>query len=111
MKPIVWISASIVLAAICGVLLLGRFGLWRDRDLTTRIGTRETYQPTTADSFKPVEDWPAWRGPRGDGISRENAGESWPAGGLKRLWVADVGLGFSSPIAVVGRLFVFSLNN
>ena len=43
-----------------------------------------------------AEDWPQWRGPRGDGITREPLGAPWPKEGLKRLWVADVGIGFTT---------------
>ena len=114
MKNTVWIaSSSVLLAVACSVLLVGRLGGCRnrDQDLATKIGTRQAYQPTSAEAFKPVEDWPRWRGPRGDGISRESAGDAWPKEGLKRLWVADVGLGFSSPVAVGDRVYVFSLNN
>lgn len=110
-KNTVWITSSVVLAVACGALLVMRLGGCRGQDLATKIGTRQTYQPTTAEAFKPAEDWPAWRGPRGDGISRESAGDKWPADGLRRLWVADVGLGFASPVAVGDRVFVFSLNN
>lgn len=112
----IWIIPTALLSLACAALLVSRLGGCRDRDLSTKIGARQLYQPAggaeaAAAGFKPVEDWPRWRGPRGDGVSREAAGDAWPKDGLKRLWVADVGLGFSSPVAVGGRVFVFSLNN
>ncbi|QOV89459.1 PQQ-binding-like beta-propeller repeat protein [Humisphaera borealis] len=110
MKNVWWISVTVVLACVSGALLLGRLGGCRGQDLNTSIGVRQTYKPAEGEKFAAVEDWPAWRGPRGDGISREAVGDAWPTEGLKRLWTADVGLGFSSPIAVGDRLYLFSLN-
>lgn len=47
-------------------------------------------------------DWPGWRGPEANGISKETGWQTrWPAEGPKRLWKASVGVGFSS-FAVVG---------
>ena len=46
------------------------------------------------------EDWPNWRGPRFDGISRETIPPSLPDS-LPVAWTAEVGTGFSS-FAVVG---------
>src|SRR5688500_20371580 len=60
----------------------------------------------------PAEDWPRWRGPRTDGISREtDLARSWPQGGPARVWEADVGMGYSSPVAVAGKVYLFSLDN
>jgi outer membrane protein assembly factor BamB len=49
------------------------------------------------------DDWPQWRGPQRDGISRETGLlKQWPTGGPSRLWLSDaVGLGYSG-MAVVG---------
>ena len=59
-----------------------------------------------------AENWPAWRGPRGDGISQEkNLLETWPANGPKQLWAANVGGGYSTPIAADGKLYFFGLKN
>lgn len=44
-------------------------------------------------------DWPCWRGPAGDGISRESIdAASWPAEGPAIAWRAAVGIGFSSVV-------------
>jgi outer membrane protein assembly factor BamB len=57
------------------------------------------------------ENWPKWRGPRGDGISQETGLlEIWPQGGPKKIWSAKVGIGFSSPVAVEGKIYQLSLN-
>lgn len=51
-------------------------------------------------------DWPRWRGPEGNSISRESGWESgWPKEGLKVLWKASVGIGFSSVTVSDGRAF------
>lgn len=57
-----------------------------------------------------AEEWPQWRGPRDDGIVRDvQLADAWPAGGPKKLWSTNVGAGFSSPVAVDGKLYVFAL--
>ncbi len=49
-------------------------------------------------------DWPQWRGPDRDGVSKETGLlQQWPAGGPKQAWIAKgLGEGYSS-IAVVGN--------
>src|SRR5437870_1821082 len=38
-------------------------------------------------SFSHADDWPQWRGPKRDGVSKETGLlKSWPAGGPKLLW-------------------------
>lgn len=55
----------------------------------------------------PAADWPQWRGPQGDGISRETGLlKQWPAGGPKKLWETALGSGYSAPSIVGGRIFV-----
>jgi outer membrane protein assembly factor BamB len=57
-----------------------------------------------------ASDWPQWRGPERNGISRE-AGllKEWPAAGPKLLWqVNDIGDGYSTPAVVGTRIFVMS---
>jgi outer membrane protein assembly factor BamB len=50
-----------------------------------------------------ADDWPQWRGPNRDDISKETGLlKEWPKGGPKLLWkCSDAGLGFSG-FAVVG---------
>lgn len=59
-----------------------------------------------------AEDWPQWRGPRLDGISRETGLlQKWPQGGLKEVWSKQVGegySGYSSPIAKDGKVYLFA---
>ena len=57
-----------------------------------------------------AEDWPRWLGPRGDGISRETRlAEHWPVQGPAKLWSLPIGEGFSSPVAVEGKIYLFTL--
>jgi len=57
------------------------------------------------------EEWPTWRGPQGDGITRETGLlTEWPADGPKKLWSATVGIGHASPVAVDGKVYIFSEN-
>ena len=51
-------------------------------------------------------DWPCWRGPDRNGVSRETGWQTqWPAGGPKQLWQASVGTGFSSFSVSLGRVY------
>ncbi len=60
-----------------------------------------------AAAAEPGFDWPHWRGPHDDGISRETdwQAEHWPSGGLPKLWAKSVGIGFSSISVADGRAF------
>jgi outer membrane protein assembly factor BamB len=51
-------------------------------------------------------DWPRWRGPDLNGISRETGWQSkWPDNGPKQLWKASVGTGFSGISVSQGRAY------
>lgn len=51
-----------------------------------------------------ADDWPQWRGPDHNGISRETAwSDHWEDSGPKVAWKAEVGLGFSSFSVADGR--------
>ena len=55
-------------------------------------------------------DWPQWRGPERNGISREKGLlKQWPAEGPKLLWqVNDIGDGYSTPSVVGTRIYLMS---
>jgi outer membrane protein assembly factor BamB len=55
-----------------------------------------------------ADDWPQFRGPHRDGVSRETGlRKEWPAGGPPLLWTCDtLGLGYSGPAIVGDRLYV-----
>jgi outer membrane protein assembly factor BamB len=53
-----------------------------------------------------ANDWPGWLGPNRNSISHETGWlKEWPKQGLKQLWQAKVGLGFSTVSVKDGRLF------
>ncbi len=57
-----------------------------------------------------ASDWPAWRGPTRNGISKEaGLNLSWAAEGPKVLWKGSIGKGFSSVTVAKGR--AYSLGN
>jgi outer membrane protein assembly factor BamB len=55
-----------------------------------------------------ADDWPQWRGPNRDGISREKGLlQQWPEAGPKLLWQAkDLGAGYSTPAVVGERIYL-----
>jgi outer membrane protein assembly factor BamB len=54
-----------------------------------------------------ADDWPQWRGPARDDVSKETGLlKQWPAGGPKLLWTAEsCGFGYSGPAVVGDRLY------
>lgn len=55
-------------------------------------------------SLKEGEDWPRWRGPRGNGTWRAGElPEKWPSQGLRRLWRQPIGGGYSGIAVTDGR--------
>src|SRR5882724_10308817 len=54
-----------------------------------------------------ADDWPQWRGPQRDGVWREEGiMKAFPPDGLKALWRAEAGGGWSSPVVADGRVFL-----
>ncbi len=54
-----------------------------------------------------ADDWPQWRGPNRDDVSKETGLlKTWPKDGPKLLWTFDkAGVGFSGPAVVGDRLY------
>ncbi len=65
---------------------------------------------TAKDPARKSYDWPQWRGPNRDGVSKETGLLSqWPEGGPKLLWAANgIGRGYSSVVVANGRVFTIS---
>jgi outer membrane protein assembly factor BamB len=57
-----------------------------------------------------ADDWPQWRGPQRNGVSKETGLlKEWPRGGPKLLWeVKDVGNGYSTPSVVSDQIYLMS---
>ena len=55
-----------------------------------------------------ADDWPQWRGPNRDGISKETGLlKAWPKEGPKLAWqVKDIGNGYATPSIVGERIYV-----
>lgn len=54
-----------------------------------------------------ADDWPQWRGPRRDGVWREQGiMASFPPEGLKVLWRVPAGGSWPSPVAADGRVYL-----
>jgi hypothetical protein len=53
-------------------------------------------------------DWPQWRGPNRDGISKDTGLlQEWPTDGPKLRWrAADLGTGYSAPSVVGGKVYL-----
>jgi outer membrane protein assembly factor BamB len=53
-------------------------------------------------------DWPQWRGPNRDGISKETGLlQEWPKGGPPVRWkITDLGTGYSSPAIAQGKVYI-----
>jgi outer membrane protein assembly factor BamB len=53
-----------------------------------------------------ADDWPKFRGPDHNGISKETGwSANWPAEGPKKLWKAKVGIGFASFAVSNGKAY------
>ena len=104
------IAIGVVLAVAVGVFAVLKFagGCGATR---SRIAQKKLYEgPATLPAD--ATEWPRWLGPFGDGISRETRlAESWPDGGPPELWSAEVGIGYASPVAARGRVFLFTMSD
>lgn len=58
--------------------------------------------------FGASQEWPKWLGPSGNGIATDTITDKWPADGPKKIWEQKVGFGYSSPIALDGKIYLFS---
>lgn len=69
--------------------------------------------PAPAPQNKGPFDWPQWRGPKRDNLSREtDLLKSWPESGPKQVWSSEVvGLGYSGPAIVGTRLYTLGAND
>lgn len=83
----------------------------RTRKLVALSALTLAAAPFLAPPAGAAEEWPQWRGPRGDATVREAPGlDKWPAGGPKQVWAQPVGLGYASPIGFGGKVYVFALD-
>ena len=59
------------------------------------------------------DDWPQWRGPDRNGLSKETGLlKSWPKNGPELAWKAkDIGGGYSTPAVVGDRVYLMADRN
>jgi outer membrane protein assembly factor BamB len=96
------LAAGWVLAAGCGALEVGDVNSSPVETDPARVVQAIVAEPVPATDG----DWPAFRGPHRNGISTETGWKkSWPAEGLKQLWSAEVGLGYSAVAVADGRAY------
>ena len=61
-----------------------------------------------AGTVRAGESWPGWRGPGRDGVVPDlSLPHQWPER-LERTWRVEVGLGYASPVAANGLVYVLS---
>ena len=65
---------------------------------------------TSSVNLSSNSDWPQWRGPERNGVSKERGLlKQWPAEGPKLLWqVNNIGDGYSTPAVVGNRIYLMS---
>jgi outer membrane protein assembly factor BamB len=109
-----WRKRRLLAAVVLGVLIVGggaavlsKLDLERRRVDQERMGRLAAAELPSVDCGPAqAEDWPQWRGPGRDGLSRESGLlTSWPAKGPAVVWKAPSGRGFSSVAIAQGRLF------
>jgi outer membrane protein assembly factor BamB len=59
----------------------------------------------------PTSDWPQWRGPNRDDVSKETGLlKEWPAGGPKKVWSFEkAGNGYAGVSTAAGKLFTMGI--
>ena len=93
------VAAITIIASLgCGAMQIGDLAADPAR-VSDAAGATQPVPPTNG-------DWPGYRGPHRNGISTEKGWQSqWPAEGPKRLWSAQVGLGYSAVSVADGKAF------
>lgn len=81
--------------------------------MNSRIALLLTFTSLAASALAANFDWPQWRGPNRDDVSKETGLlKSWPEGGPKRVWLYEnAGNGYSGPSIVAGKLFTLGTRN
>jgi outer membrane protein assembly factor BamB len=106
MPRILFITAFLLTAG-CGALDVGEVGTDQNQPIEADPA-RVAAAVAVAVGDPPATDgdWPGFRGAHRNGISTETDWrKEWPAEGLKRLWSADVGLGYSAVAVAGGRAY------
>lgn len=71
-----------------------------------RIASLALFLPGITTTF--AQEWPRWRGPKGDGsVTAFTVPAAWP-NQLKQNWKVTVGVGHSSPLVIGNRVYLHS---
>jgi outer membrane protein assembly factor BamB len=101
-----WLLAGLVLmlGGAAAYLFLDREIFQRNSALLEKLALADLSQQQPKKETS--GDWPQWRGPHQDGVSRETGLlTSWPKEGLKQLWQAKSSVGYSSLAVAGGRAY------
>ena len=102
--------SPLYLAAV--IFLWGVFGFFticqilsKDSNTQDPVKLKELRNTSLTPSKSSSNDWPQWRGPNRDGLSREiGLLTIWPEGGPRKLWEQPTGEGFSCLAVAKGRV-------
>jgi len=80
---------------------------------TLRSGRADPLPAATTQAAPAIgEDWPRWRGPRGDGTwNAPRLPDKWPDEGLSSSWQQKIGGGYAGVIVTGGRAFTMDFQN
>jgi outer membrane protein assembly factor BamB len=101
-----WVLAGLImiLGGLAAYLFLDREEFKQDRELMRKLERANLSQGEP--NPKVGGDWPQWRGPDRDGVSRETGLlRAWPPEGPKKLWQKEAGGGYSSFAVAAGQVY------
>ena len=102
MLPWLCLALLSVLGALAGYQYWNHDQYRADDQLVQEL---QTSPLTPLEEAPSTTDWPQWRGPRRDGVSRETGLRTdWPPEGPPVLWQAKIGPGYSSLAVADGRV-------
>lgn len=104
-RLVTWFTALVIV----GFSLLALYHFWNQGRFRHDAALHQELQAATLpEDQRPVRpgDWPGWRGPLRDGVSRETGLlTAWPEQGPKVLWQTPMSTGYSSMVVADGRLY------
>ena len=110
--PSLWMRKTRLWPATLSLALVGPLAILSLSDASWAAGVASEADPSSGSGVqsKPAQtteaDWPQFRGPRRDGVSRqEGLMSTWQGEGPRELWRRPLGEGFSG-VAAVGDLLV-----